>query len=132
MTPEQETFTISELAVQLDISTSTIRFYEEKGLLSPRRTDGNHRVYTAKDRGRLKLILRGKHFGASLDEIAEMVGMADGDMDEVHQIDRSLYYVEKKFLEIERKKQEIDLFERDLSALKEKLLGRKGELETKK
>ncbi|MBN1534274.1 MAG: MerR family transcriptional regulator [Spirochaetes bacterium] len=128
MRRQRETFTISELALQLDISPSTIRFYEEKGLLSPDRTGGNHRVYTTKDRGRLKLILRGKHFGATLDEIAEMVGMADSDITEIEQIDKSLFYIEKKFQEIDQKKKEIDLFERDLGALKKKLQGRKRDL----
>ena len=76
-TKAKHTFTISELAAQLDISPRTIRFYEKKGLISPRRTPGNQRVYTPKDRARLKLILRGKRFGFSLDEIAEMNGMPD-------------------------------------------------------
>ncbi len=129
MSRENDTFTISELAAQLDISPSTIRYYEEKGLLSPDRTGGNHRVYGTRDRGRLKLILRGKQFGATLDEIAEMVGMADTEISEIRQIDRSLFYIEKKFSEICRKREEIDLFERDLQALKVKLLNRKTELE---
>ena len=63
-----EKYTISELAAEFDISPSTIRFYEEKGLLSPERSQGNQRVYSYKHRKRLKLILRGKRFGASLDE----------------------------------------------------------------
>ena len=60
------TFSISELAQEFDISSRTIRFYEEKGLIAPRRTKGNQRRYTAKDRFRLKWIIRGKRFGYSL------------------------------------------------------------------
>jgi DNA-binding transcriptional MerR regulator len=75
-------YTISELASELDISPSSIRFYEEKGLLSPERSSGNQRIYTHRERVRLKLILRGKRFGATLDEIAEMIGMADADVNE--------------------------------------------------
>jgi len=53
------TYTIGELAKQFDITTRSIRFYEDEGLLSPRR-QGQHRIYNNKDRVRLKLILRGK------------------------------------------------------------------------
>ncbi len=123
-----EKYTISELAGEFDISPSTIRFYEEKGLLVPERSQGNQRVYSQKHRGRLKLILRGKRFGATLDEIAEMIGMADAEVSEIEQIDKSLYYINKKYEEIQIHKNEIKLFEKDLLALKEKLLHRKGEL----
>lgn len=121
---DKETFTISELATELEISTSTIRFYEEKGLLSPGRTGGNQRVYTHRERARLKLILRGKRFGATLDEIAEMIGMADADINEKKQIEKSLYYLERKYSEIQDHKKEIKLFEDDLLSLKKKLLER--------
>jgi DNA-binding transcriptional MerR regulator len=123
-----EKYTISELAAEFDISPSTIRFYEEKGLLVPDRSQGNQRVYSQKHRGRLKLILRGKRFGATLDEIAEMIGMADADVSEIEQIDKSLYYINKKYGEIQIHKNEIKLFEKDLIALKEKLIHRKEEL----
>ena len=124
----RDTYTISELAAELEISTSTIRFYEEKGLLSPARTRGNQRFYTHRERGRLKLILRGKRFGASLDEIAEMVGMADADYNERRQIEKSLYYLEKNYNEIQEHKKEIRLFEKDLLSLKKMLADRLGEI----
>lgn len=124
----KETYTISELAAELEISASTIRFYEEKGLLSPERTQGNQRIYTHRERGRLKLILRGKRFGATLDEIAEMIGMADTDINEKVQIDKSLYYLEKKYQEIQDHKKEIRLFENDLLLLKKKLLERRKQI----
>jgi len=125
---KEEKYTISELAAEFDISPSTIRFYEEKGLIIPERTQGNQRIYSQKDRSRLKLILRGKRFGASLDEIAEMIGMANSDISEIEQIEKSLYYINKKYEEIQIHKNEIKLFEKDLLALKEKLLHRKEEL----
>ncbi len=121
-------YTISELAADLDISASAIRFYEEKGLIKPERTSGNQRIYTKKNRARLKLILRGKRFGASLDQIAEMIGMADAEKDEIDQIDRSLYYIDNKFREIEEHKKELSLFEKDLKLLKKTLLHRKKNL----
>ncbi len=125
---KKETYTISELAAELDISPSSIRFYEDKNLLSPQRSSGNQRIYSHRDRVRLKLILRGKRFGASLDEIAEMVGMADVDINERKQIETSLFYLEKKTIELENHKKELKLFERDLADLKKKLLERLHQL----
>ena len=127
----EEKYTISELASELDISSSTIRFYEEKGLISPQRTSGNQRTYTKKERARLKLILRGKKFGASLNEIAEMIGLADSQINEINQIEKSLYYLEKKYAEVEAHIKEIAMFKNDLMALKEKLLKRKDEITNK-
>jgi len=66
------TYSISDLAGEFDVTTRTIRFYEEKGLLSPRRA-GTRRIYSAADRTRLRLILRGKRLGLSLDESAEII-----------------------------------------------------------
>lgn len=124
----EHVLSISELAAQLDISPRTIRFYEEKGLINPRRTPGNQRVYTSKDRARLKLILRGKRFGFSLDEIAEMIGMADTDMDEVSQIQKSLDYGRKKLNEIRDRMKDLIILEQDLLAVQKKLEKRLREL----
>lgn len=118
---KEKTYSISELASQLEISPRTIRFYEEKGLISPNRTPGNQRIYTRKDRVRLKLILRGKRFGFSLDEIAEMIGISEADMNEVDQIEKSLRYGEKKLGEIRRHREELDLLEQDLLETRDKL-----------
>jgi len=127
-TQDTKTFAISELAAQLNLSPSTIRFYEEKGLISPGRTPGNQRVYTRKDRARLRLILRGKYFGATLEDIAEMIGHADSDMNEVSQIEKSLEYIDSKFDELEKQKKELALFESDLQNLKDNLSGRLKDL----
>ena len=66
------TYSISDLANEFDVTTRTIRFYEEKGLLRPRR-EGTRRIYGPSDRTRLRLILRGKRLGLSLDESAEII-----------------------------------------------------------
>lgn len=128
----QRPYTISELATEFDTSTRTIRFYEEKGLLSPQRSTGNQRVYSRRDRARLKLILRGKRFGYSLDEIAEMIGMTDIDTDEVAQIEKALAYGERKLEEIRHRIEELGLLEEDLLAVREKLIGRLDVLEADK
>ena len=119
-----DTYTISELADEFDVSQRTIRFYEEKGLISPQRTKGKHRFYTRRDRARLKLILRGKRFGYSLDEISEMIGMTDIDMCEAEQIEKSLSYGDRKLNEIREQIEELKLLERDLLAVREKLFSR--------
>ncbi len=70
------TFSISELAKEFSVTTRTIRYYEAEGLLSPARR-GSHRVFTQRERTRLRLILRGKRIGLTLAEIAEIVDMYD-------------------------------------------------------
>ncbi|MCP3951871.1 MAG: MerR family DNA-binding transcriptional regulator [Desulfobacterales bacterium] len=122
-------FTISQLAEEFDISTRTIRFYEEKGLIAPRRSKGNQRIYTRRDRTRLKLILRGKRFGYSLDEISEMMGMNDIDMNEADQIRKALEYGDRKLLEIQTRVEELALLEQDMRSVKEKLIERLAVIE---
>jgi DNA-binding transcriptional MerR regulator len=122
-------FTISQLAEEFDISTRTIRFYEEKGLIAPRRSKGNQRIYAKRDRARLKLILRGKRFGYSLDEISEMMGMNDIDMNEADQIKKALEFGERKLLEIQTHIEELTLLEQDIRSVKEKLIERLAEIE---
>jgi DNA-binding transcriptional MerR regulator len=70
-------WTVGELADELGVTTRTLRFYEAEGLISPAR-NGQNRVYTARDRARLRLILRGKRFGMTLEECREIVDMYDG------------------------------------------------------
>jgi DNA-binding transcriptional MerR regulator len=80
-----ETYGIAELAREFDVTTRTIRFYEDKGLIRPVRK-GQRRVYGARDRVRLRLIMRGKRLGFSLDEIREMIDLYDVDPTEVTQL----------------------------------------------
>ena len=76
--PAQElTWTVGELALDLGVTTRTLRHYEAEGLITPSRA-GQNRVYTARDRARLRLILRGRRFGMSLAECREIVDMYDG------------------------------------------------------
>jgi DNA-binding transcriptional MerR regulator len=78
-------FTITELAAEFDITPRAIRFYEDMGLLEPARS-GRNRVYTHRDRTRLKLTLRGKRLGFSLQEIKQLVDMYDSESDKVPQL----------------------------------------------
>lgn len=125
---KEKFFTISELAAEFDISPRSIRFYEEKGLIAPGRTSGNQRIYNKHDRARLKLILRGKRFGYSLDEIAEMIGMTHAEFNEVTQIETSLAYGEKKLNELRDRIKELRLLEQDILSVKDKLLTRLSDI----
>lgn len=131
-TPRGKFYSISDLAAEFEISPRSIRFYEEKGLLSPKRTGGNQRIYDKRDRARLKLILRGKRFGYSLDDIAEMIGMTATEMGEVEQIQASLAYGDKKLREIRDRIEELEVMEQDLLTVKEKLLKRLAQLSPEK
>ncbi len=72
--PPDTEFSIRELAKEFDVTPRTLRFYEQKGMISPTRR-GASRVYSAEDRARLELILRGKRVGFALDEIKEMLDL---------------------------------------------------------
>lgn len=122
-------YTISQLAAEFDVSARTIRFYEEKGLLAPRRTQGNQRLYGRRDRTRLRLILRGKRFGYRLEEIAEMIGLDEVDPDEAAQIRKSLAFGERKLGEIHERMRELKLMEEDLRSVAAKLRRRLAQLE---
>ncbi len=124
---EKEYYTISELASEFEVSTRTIRYYEEIGLLSPKRTSGNQRIFTKRDRAKLKLILRGKRLGFSLEEIKEMIEIYDT-AGEPEQIKLALRYGEKKLKEIDEKINELQLLKEDLLALRDMLLNRLKEL----
>ena len=80
-----KTFTITELAQEFDITPRAIRFYEDVGLLEPGRT-GRHRIYSQRDRTRLKLTLRGKRLGLSLSEVKQLVDMYESPADSQQQL----------------------------------------------
>ena len=80
-----ELYSVTGLAENLGITPRTLRFYEDKKLLTPRRA-GNARVYTHRDRGRMILILRGKRLGFTLSEIREWLDLYDSDPGQVEQM----------------------------------------------
>lgn len=82
---DSRTFTITELAQEFDITPRAIRFYEDVGLLTPARA-GRNRVYTHRDRTRLKLTLRGKRLGLSLQEVKQLVDMYESPADTAQQL----------------------------------------------
>src|SRR5260370_40899599 len=90
---ERTEFSISELAREFDVTPRAIRFYEDQGLISPRR-DGQRRIYTPRDRTRLKLTLRGKRLGLTLSEIRELIDMYEPGRDARPQLERFLAVLE--------------------------------------
>jgi DNA-binding transcriptional MerR regulator len=84
-----QTYSISELAREFDLTTRAIRFYEDCGLLKPQRS-GRNRVYTTRDRTRLKLTLRGKRLGLTLAEVRELVDMYESPRDTQPQLKKFL------------------------------------------
>jgi DNA-binding transcriptional MerR regulator len=118
METERAEFSISELAREFDITPRAIRFYEDQGLLAPRR-EGQRRIYSPRDRTRLKLTLRGKRLGLSLSEIRDLIDMYEPGRDERPQLERFLAVLEdhKAILlqqreDIEAQLSEIQAFEK--------------------
>jgi DNA-binding transcriptional MerR regulator len=120
------TFSISELARELDITTRAIRFYEEQEMLAPERR-GQERIYSARDKVALKLILRGKRIGFSLAECRELIELYDpasGNRRQLetfmHKIDQRRIQLEQQMLDIQQMQLELDTAEeRCRAALKE-------------
>jgi DNA-binding transcriptional MerR regulator len=108
-------FAIGELADEFAITTRTIRFYEARGLLVPARFRSN-RAYSRRDRARLKLILRGKNLGFSLEDIAEYLSLYDSDPGQVTQTKLLLGKIEAHIADLNGKRTDI---ERTLNELKE-------------
>ena len=120
------TFTITELAREFQVTPRAIRFYEDQGLLAPERagTGGRQRVYSQRDRTRLKLTLRGKRLGLTLSEIRELVDMYESPSDTAAQLTRFLGVLAQHRRTLEQQLQdlretlaEIDTHERRARAL---------------
>lgn len=101
-----ETYTISQLAAEFDVTTRTIRFYEDQGLVSPRR-EGSNRIFSNRDRVRLKLALRGKRLGFSLAEIRELFELYDISRDERKQLEQFLAKLDRRRAHLEQQREDI-------------------------
>ena len=112
------TYTISDLAGEFGVTTRTIRFYEEKGLLEPTREgtrrEGQHRRYGAADRTKLRLILRGKRLGLSLDESAEIILMYSSRGNNRKQLETLIGKIGEKRAELTRQQEDLRVMLKDL------------------
>ena len=112
---KEELYTATELGDILGISARTLRFYETKKLINPIRV-GNRRIYNYKDSARMKLILRGKRIGFSLDEIKKFLDLYDADPSQVKQLKLLQGGVEQRMNQLNQQKKDIT---KTLNELKE-------------
>ncbi|ADN75204.1 transcriptional regulator, MerR family [Ferrimonas balearica DSM 9799] len=111
----QATYSISELAREFDITTRSIRFYEDQGLLKPKRR-GQTRIYSLQDRVRLKLILRGKRLGFSLAETGRLFELYDADRSSQTQLHTMLDLIEEKKRDLQMQMDDIKVIMMELTS----------------
>lgn len=112
----ERTYGISELAQEFGITARAIRFYEDKGLMTPLR-DGQRRVYSGRDRIRLMLILRGKRLGFSLREIQDILDLYHAERGEVGQLRYFIAKMQERRDSLMRQREDIDLTLQELDRL---------------
>ncbi|NVK17896.1 MAG: MerR family DNA-binding transcriptional regulator [Methylocystaceae bacterium] len=115
---KKNTFSITDLSKEFDITTRTIRFYEDKGLITPKR-EGQRRIYSQRDRVRLRLIMRGKRLGFALSEIQELIDLYDTDRSEVTQLQVFLDRIQERRLALSQQQQDINAMLGELETLEE-------------
>lgn len=117
------TYTISDLAREFDLTTRAMRFYEDMGLLQPERSGpgGRNRIYSARDRTRLKLTLRGKRLGLTLSEIRELIDMYEPGRDERPQLERFLAVLEAHKASLLQQRADIEAQLSELQAFEKKV-----------
>ncbi|SMH60544.1 DNA-binding transcriptional regulator, MerR family [Azospirillum lipoferum] len=124
----EQLYTVNQLAEELGITPRALRFYEVKGLLAPNRV-GNNRVYTKRDRARLKLILRGKRLGFSLAEIREYLDLYNVDGG-VEQQKTLLKRVQKRLKDLAQQREDLETTVAELKEIEDQvttiLAGRKA------
>ncbi|MBT2581612.1 MerR family DNA-binding transcriptional regulator [Planococcus sp. ISL-109] len=100
--------TIREASEEFGVTTRTIRYYEELGMLKPERTTANQRLFSSAEIAKLKLIDRGKKYGFTLDEIKEMVLLFDADRSGKKQLERTIEYGQKQIRVMEQRIEELE------------------------
>ena len=103
----RELYSVNQLARELGVTPRTIRFYETKGLVAPRRA-GNARVFTRRDRARLLLVLRGKRLGFSLDEIREYLDLYAADRSQASQLRVLLEHARRRIQNLESQRRDLE------------------------
>ena len=111
---EQGLMTIREMCEMFDVTPRTLRFYEAKELLSPER-DGQKRLFTKRDRARMKLIQRGKRYGFSLEELRQVLELYDLDRSAGAQIARASEIGHRRLAELKAQRDELSAAVRDLT-----------------
>jgi DNA-binding transcriptional MerR regulator len=122
---ERAEYSIGDLAREFDVTPRAIRFYEDQGLLAPRR-DGQRRIYAPRDRTRLKLTLRGKRLGLTLSEIRELIEMYEPGRDERPQLARFLAVLENHKASLEQQRADIEAQLSEIEAFEKRIRKRLG------
>ena len=128
MSGNDKTYTISELAREFDVTTRTIRHYEEQGLIAPERR-GQHRIYSRRDRIRLLLTLRGKRIGLTLNEVRELFELYDAARDDAPQLLEFMRILDLREQRLMQQIEDINVVMREVPGLKaqcERLLEKKS------
>lgn len=123
----REHYTITELTREFDISTRTLRFYEDEGLIEPIRR-GRTRLFRPSDRHLLKQILRGKSLGFSINEIREIIQMYSEPPGEVGQLNLMIHRVNEKREELRKKRRDLEETLAELDHVEEACVERLAEL----
>ena len=123
METERAEFSISELSREFEITPRAIRFYEDHGLLAPRR-DGQRRIYSPRDRTRLKLTLRGKRLGLTLSEIRELIDMYEPGRDQRPQLERFLAVLESHRSSLLQQRKDIEAQLAEIQSFEKKVRNR--------
>ena len=113
-------YSIGELAAEFDVTPRAIRFYEAEGLLAPRR-DGQRRIYTPRERTRLKLTLRGKRLGLTLSEIRDLIDIYEPGQDQRPQLERFLAVLETHKAALERQREDIAVQLAEIAAFEKRV-----------
>ena len=114
-----QTYSISDLSRELDITTRAIRFYEEQGLVSPERR-GQERIYSARDKVSLKLVLRGKRIGFSLAECRELIELYDPSSGNLKQLRSMLAKIGERRVQLEQQLLDIQQMQLELDTAQER------------
>ncbi|MFQ2198228.1 MerR family transcriptional regulator [Aeromonas hydrophila] len=126
---KEVTYSISELAHEFDITPRTIRYYEDEGLITPTR-EGQTRIYSHKDKIRLKLTLRGKRLGFSLAEIRELFDMYDTDRSSKTQLNSMIQLIEAKRHSLRQQLEDIQMVMAELEAAEQRCVNSLNSLKT--
>lgn len=118
---DSKTYSISDLAKEFDVTTRAIRFYEDKGMLAPERK-GQTRIYTPADRTKLKLILRGKRLGLTLDESNDLIEMYDPSGNNSDQLQTLLNTIRERQVYLRQQMRDLEVMMVDLQESEQRCL----------
>lgn len=125
-----QTYSITDLSKEFDVTPRALRLYEESGLLAPKR-DGNKRIYVERDRVRLRLLLRGKRLGCTLSEIKDLFDLYDSKSGEKGQLLHLMEKLEERQKILETQRQDVELALEEISKVRDKAVNALAEIDAR-